>query len=94
MARQLPVLQQPANLIREKPIQLNQGKRIIFWVYAGGTKTAGGGVNDNFVTLTWTSSGNRNVKVTYTDGACTQQTTYPVTVYHIQPGLTGPQLTV
>ena len=66
------------------------GKTNYLWVYAGGTKTAGGGVNDNFVTLTWNSSGNRSVKVTYTDGTCTQQTTYPVTVYPIQPGLTGP----
>ena len=66
------------------------GKTNYLWVYVGGTKTAGGGVNDNFVTLTWTSSGIRNVKVTYTDGTCTQQTTYPVTIYPIQPGLTGP----
>src|SRR5208282_6059153 len=55
----------------------------VWTVSAGGTITAGGGVNNNTVTVTWTTAGAQTVTVNYTNGnGCTAAapTSYPVTV--------------
>jgi hypothetical protein len=66
------------------------GKTAYTWVISyGGTKTAGGN-GYNYVKVTWTVTGNRSVKVTYTDGTCTAYTVLPVTVLPVQPGISGP----
>jgi hypothetical protein len=52
-------------------------------VSAGGTITAGGGINDNTVTITWNTAAPQTVSVNYTNGAsCTAAaaTVYDVTV--------------
>ena len=60
----------------------------------GGTITAGGGISDNFITVTWTSVGNQSVSVNYTnsDGCTsTNATTYPVSVNPLAlPVIYGP----
>src|SRR5664280_2766089 len=54
------------------------------WVVsAGGTITAGGGTASNTVTVTWTTTGAKTVKVNYTNGngcTATSATTYNVTI--------------
>ncbi|GAP69379.1 protein containing PKD repeat [Bacteroidales bacterium 6E] len=52
-------------------------------ISAGGTITAGGTASDNSITVTWETSGTKNVGVRYTDtNGCSvsNPTTYPVTV--------------
>ena len=62
-------------------------------VSAGGTITAGGGVNDNSVTITWNTAGAQSVSVNYINGnGCTaaSPTVYPVTVNPLPvPTITG-----
>ena len=59
------------------------------WVVsAGGTKTAGGGINNNSVTVTWTTAGAQTVRVSYTNSfGCTTATPtiYNVTVSNFLP---------
>jgi hypothetical protein len=59
------------------------------WVVsAGGTKTGGGGVNNNTITITWTTAGAQTVRVSYTNAfGCTtaSPTIYPVTVSNFLP---------
>jgi hypothetical protein len=62
------------------------GKTGYVWTYAGAIKTAGGGTNDSYVTVTWVSSGSKTVTVRY--GTCTQAAVLPVTVYANQPTIT------
>ena len=61
------------------------GKSNYTWVVPPqGTKTAGGGITDNFVTVTWNTVGTFNISVNYTDpvSLCTADApaTFPVTV--------------
>jgi uncharacterized protein (TIGR02145 family) len=63
----------------------------LWTVSAGGTVTAGGTVNSNTVTVTWTTPGAQSVSVNYNDAnTCTAAaaTVYPVTVNPL-PGLAG-----
>ncbi len=63
-------------------------------VPSGGSITAGGGVNDNFATVTWTAAGAQSVRVGYTAASgCTSATPtiYSVTVNPLPvPSLNGP----
>jgi hypothetical protein len=63
-------------------------------VSAGGTITAGGGINNNSVTVTWNTPGAQSVSVNYQNGfGCwaTSPTVYPVTVNPAPtPSLNGP----
>src|SRR5450759_319543 len=63
-------------------------------ISAGGTITAGGGIGDNLLTVTWTTSGAKTVKVNYNNvNGCTatSPTTYNVTVNSLPgPTLSGP----
>src|SRR5664280_2340330 len=66
----------------------------LWTVSAGGTITAGGGVANNTVTVTWTTTGAKTVKVNYTNGngcTATSATTYNVTVNPLPvPTIAGP----
>jgi hypothetical protein len=66
------------------------GKTAYDWTVSFGGSITGGGDGFNFVTVTWTSVGNRSVKIQYTDGTCTTFATLPVTVLNVQPGIGGP----
>jgi acetyl esterase/lipase len=63
-------------------------------VSAGGTITAGGGLTDNTVTVTWNSAGAQTVTVTYLNAfgcAAATPTVYPVTVNpRAVPTISGP----
>ncbi|MBN2524546.1 MAG: hypothetical protein JXB24_14840, partial [Bacteroidales bacterium] len=65
----------------------------VWMVSAGGTITAGGGINDDFVTIQWTAAGARTVSVNYDDpNGCSAvtPTVLPVTVNPLPvPSLTG-----
>jgi gliding motility-associated-like protein len=64
----------------------------IWTVSAGGTITAGGGVSNNTVTVTWTTTGAKTVTVNYTNGngcTATSPTTYNVTVNPISVATAG-----
>jgi gliding motility-associated-like protein len=66
----------------------------LWTVSAGGTITAEGGVGNNTVTVTWTTTGAKTVAVNYTNGngcTATSPTTYNVTVNPLPvPTLAGP----
>lgn len=66
----------------------------IWAISTGGTITAGGGVSDNTITITWTTAGTRTVSVSYTSvTGCTAKIpkTLDVTVNPLPvPALTGP----
>jgi hypothetical protein len=66
----------------------------IWSISSGGTITAGGGSEDNTITITWDTQGTKNVSVRYTDtNACSASspTTYPVTVHPLPViTITGP----
>ena len=66
----------------------------LWTVSAGGTITAGGGIGNNTVTVTWTTTGAKTVTVNYTNiNGCTatSPTTYNVTVNPLPvPTLAGP----
>ncbi len=47
------------------------GRTNYIWNVTGGTITAGGTVNDNTVTVTWTASGAQSVSINYTENGCT-----------------------
>ena len=72
------------------------GKTNYIWTYPPqATRTAGGTTADNFITLTWTSSGTYNVSVIYTDPVTScvfnAPAVYPVTVNpQPMPTITGP----
>jgi cellobiose-specific phosphotransferase system component IIB len=65
----------------------------IWNVSAGGTVTAGGGVNDNTVTVTWNLSGGQTVDISYSDAigcTATVPTVLNVSVYPLPvPGISG-----
>jgi hypothetical protein len=58
------------------------GKANYIWNVTGGTITAGGGNNDNTVTVTWGPTGTGHVYVSYTENGCNTATPtdYPVTI--------------
>ena len=66
----------------------------LWTVSAGGTITAGGGTGNNTVTVTWTTTGAKTVKVNYTNvNGCTatSQTSYNITVNAFPvPSIAGP----
>jgi PKD-like domain/PKD domain len=59
------------------------------WVVSGGgTKTAGGGINNNSITITWTTAGAQTIRVSYTNTfGCTTATPtiYNVTISNFLP---------
>jgi uncharacterized protein (TIGR02145 family) len=64
------------------------------WLVTGGIITAGGGLNNNFATITWTAAGMQSVSINYTDPAtnCTavNPAVFPVTVKPLPvPWFTG-----
>ena len=72
----------------------NPGMTGYSWVVsAGGTATAGGGPNNNIVTVQWNTSGIQSVTVNYINGnGCTAATgtAFPVTVHALPvPTITG-----
>lgn len=46
----------------------NPGMTNYDWQISGGTITLGGGTDDNFATVTWTTAGNQSISVNYTGG--------------------------
>ncbi len=71
------------------------GKTNYVWsVSAGGIITAGGGIADKNITLTWNTSGDKTVSVTYTDpSGCNADTTVYQVIVNPRPVVTlsGPQ---
>ena len=63
------------------------------WVVNGGSITAGGTPTSNTATVTWNTTGSQSVYVSYTDGACSANTTLPVTVHLSSPSVTGADTT-
>jgi hypothetical protein len=73
----------PCVNVSGKTYTTNAGKVGYVWTYVGATKMAGGGVNDNYVTLKWTVPGNQQVTVRW--GTCAVAKVYPVTVLPDMP---------
>ena len=96
--RALPTLSGPASVCLNSTgnIYTTEGgnTNYIWSVSAGGTITAGGGTNNNTVTVTWHSTGAQTVSVSYTNAfGCTTvtPTVYNVTVNALpSPTIAGP----
>ena len=66
----------PGNIYTSEP-----GNKNYIWTVNGGTITSGGGLTDNTVTVTWTTSGAKSISVNYTNASgCTAVSS---TVYHV-----------
>lgn len=50
------------------------------WTIVGGTKTAGGGISDNFVTVTWTTGTLGTITLEEKTGTCVAQTSKNITL--------------
>lgn len=75
------------------------GMASYIWSVTGGTITAGGGLNNNFVTITWNTTGMQSVSVNYTNPAtnCTAASPaiFPVTVKPLPvPSILGGPTTI
>ncbi len=97
VAQPVPVITGPTNICAETTGHVyttEAGMTNYTWVVsAGGTITAGGGTNNNTVTVTWNTGGAQNVSVLYTNASgcvASTPTVFPVNVYPLPiPTITG-----
>ena len=93
----VPVITGPTNICAETTGHVyttEAGMTNYNWVVsAGGTITAGGGANDNTVTVTWNAGGPQNISVLYTNTSgcvASTPTVFPVNVYPLPvPAISG-----